>query len=539
MGETRVDLLHLLEDLRDAYPCTLEETILTEVIANSLDSGASQIEFRASPEHGSLTVLDNGSGMHRRDLVKYHDVASTTKTRGQGIGFAGVGMKLGLLVCEEVLTETKRGNHHIATSWHLSSRHRAPWKWVPPPGFVQMRGTAVRLTFHNRLSPLLDPGFLEESIGRHFQPLFDPLFDPLLTAHYPKGIVIIVNGIPLKKAAQPKSDQAPLEIRLLRKRKPSALGYVYRSPLPMPADEQGIAISTFGKVIKRGWDWLGLMPASPECIAGLIEVPALAECLTLNKGDFIRVGSRGSIYLSYRKAVQEAVSRQLAVWGDTRDAPDESRARVPRPLERDLRRVLEDLSDEFPLLESLVERQSGGQKRLPLGFGGDAVEAHAVISDLLASRAEQQGAEPEERIPEADMKSGSESEGHEPTVMKPPAEGESALPETLLPEKGGQRRPARFGLGIQFENREDLSEIGRLVESTVLVNVAHPAYKRAEASRSMGYHLALTVAMALAPLAAEPAMHHAFITTFLARWGEALQGTSRRKLKKKDEVTGR
>ena len=40
MGETRVDLEHLLEDLRDAYPFSLEETLLTEIIANSLDSGA-------------------------------------------------------------------------------------------------------------------------------------------------------------------------------------------------------------------------------------------------------------------------------------------------------------------------------------------------------------------------------------------------------------------------------------------------------------------------------------------------------------------
>lgn len=27
MGETGIDLLHLLEDLRDAYPATLEETV--------------------------------------------------------------------------------------------------------------------------------------------------------------------------------------------------------------------------------------------------------------------------------------------------------------------------------------------------------------------------------------------------------------------------------------------------------------------------------------------------------------------------------
>jgi hypothetical protein len=49
MGETRVDLLHLLEDLRDAYPGSLEETILTEIIANALDSGAATIRLESAP----------------------------------------------------------------------------------------------------------------------------------------------------------------------------------------------------------------------------------------------------------------------------------------------------------------------------------------------------------------------------------------------------------------------------------------------------------------------------------------------------------
>lgn len=35
MGETRVDLHHLLEDLRDAYPGALEETILPEVVSRA------------------------------------------------------------------------------------------------------------------------------------------------------------------------------------------------------------------------------------------------------------------------------------------------------------------------------------------------------------------------------------------------------------------------------------------------------------------------------------------------------------------------
>src|SRR5213080_1214109 len=133
VGETRVDLLHLLEDLRDAYPGALEETILTEIVANALDSGASRISMVADPTTATFTAADDGSGMKRRELARYHDVAASTKTRGEGIGFAGVGIKLGLLVCEEVLTETRRGKTHVATRWHLASRHRAPWKWLPPP----------------------------------------------------------------------------------------------------------------------------------------------------------------------------------------------------------------------------------------------------------------------------------------------------------------------------------------------------------------------------------------------------------------------
>ena len=85
------------------------------------------------------------------------------------------------------------------------------------------------------------------------------------------------------------------------------------------------------------------------------------------------------------------------------------------------------------------------------------------------------------------------------------------------------RRPTRYGLNIQFDSRPDDPELGRLVESTVWVNEAHPAYRRAVASRSEGYHVALAVALALAQLAVDPAKEHAFVTTFLARWGEAIE----------------
>jgi len=107
-------------------------------------------------------------------------------------------------------------------------------------------------------------------------------------------------------------------------------------------------------------------------------------------------------------------------------------------------------------------------------------------------------------------------------VVQEPTPPRIATADTHLPATRGARRPMRYGLSIQFEQRPDDVELGRLVESTVWVNEAHPAYRRAVASRSEGYHIALAAAMALASLAVEPAKEHAFVTAFLASWGAAM-----------------
>ena len=73
MGETRVDLLHLLEDLRDAYAGSLEETILTEIVANSLDSGAAGIRLTTDPGAATLDIVDGTAhrGIGRRPRVRH------------------------------------------------------------------------------------------------------------------------------------------------------------------------------------------------------------------------------------------------------------------------------------------------------------------------------------------------------------------------------------------------------------------------------------------------------------------------------------
>lgn len=525
MGETRVDLLHLLEDLADAYPGDLEETILTEIVANALDSRATNVRLSADPASSTLTVVDDGVGMRRAELRRFHDIAATAKARGEGIGFAGVGIKLGLLVSEQVITESRRGKDHASTTWALAGRNRAPWQWNPPIGLVVEHGTAVRLTFTNALSPLLDPGFLEATLRRHFDPLFDTFFDEILRDHYPERQRFFINGRELPKHASEDAETATIAVRLARKRKPSALGYLRRAREPWPEEQRGIAISTFGKVIKRGWEWLGVTPVAADRVSGMIEAPALAACLTLNKADFLRSGPRGATYFAYRKALQQAVSEQLAAWGDARDAEDDQRRRVARPVERDLERVLFDLADRFPLLAMLVERRPGGRRRMPVGRsdGASAVEAPM---ELFGSNADVVPP-PVENEPQEKTESEAPAEPSTPGEAIPePAAG---LPPALLeaPDRKGSRRPVRLGLMIQFESRPEDPELGRLVETTVFVNAAHPAYRRAVASRSEGYHVALSVAMALAGLAVDPSQGRGFVTEFLARWGEALDDHKR------------
>ncbi len=526
MGETRVDLHHLLEDLRDAYPGSAEETIVTEIVANSLDSGAKRIVFSADAAAATLAVVDDGTGMLRRDLARYHDLAISTKTRGQGIGFAGVGIKLGLLVCEEVVTESRRGKSHVATSWRLSSRHKAPWSWLKaPPGIVGERGTAVRLKLASPLSPLLDAGFLEATLRRHFESLFDPRLQEMLLPIYRQAIEFEVNGRRLLHEASDAVELSPIAVKLFRKKRPAAAGWLARQALPMPEDRRGVAVSTYGKVIKRGWDWLGVTPTHPDRVGGLIEAPALSECLTLNKGDFIRTGARGSTFLAYRRAIQEAVTRQLTEWGDAREGDERIARRAARPVERDLETVLVDLADDFPMLASLVEQRLGGQRKLPMGRPGAATEASAFLGASVGAAAEGTASSKHEAGGAADGNSGEATGDVLPPAPRPPPGG----PTTSLPSAPGPKRPARYGLAIQYASDRNDRELARLVDAVVWINEAHSAYRRAAASRSEGYHLALSVAMALAPLAAEPAGHHDFITTFLARWGEAVERPRGRK----------
>src|SRR5690606_35445485 len=95
---------------------------------------------------------------------------------------------------------------------------------------------------------------IETTVLRNFQPLFEPEFLELLAPWYPAGLSIMIDGRPVVGPIR-SGDRVPVAIRIGRQRKAAAIGYLARHDHPLPESERGIAISTLGKVILRGWDW--------------------------------------------------------------------------------------------------------------------------------------------------------------------------------------------------------------------------------------------------------------------------------------------
>jgi len=348
MPESEVDLKHMLENTRDSYPCSPEEAIITELVANALDSEASEVRFEVNDYRRILKIEDNGRGMSQKGLIDYHNIASTDKTRGKGIGFAGVGAKLALLYADKVVTETKRGTFHKATSWRLVSRSFIPWEYVRTNGKIAFsHGTSVSIHLRNHNRYLLDENVIRRVIQASFYPiLHEEFMNAVLKVVYKKGVRFYVGSQEVKLPEGTKKAKQFL-VKLGKRKKPVGIGIVQKFITPVEEEKRGIAISTYGKVIKRGWEWIGIMPNNPTRLTGIVEVPDLSQILLSNKMDFLRDTNSLQKYYRYRKAIQKAITPVLSELGEISQTHEKSEKRL-RSLEEEIQRALGNMLDDFP-----------------------------------------------------------------------------------------------------------------------------------------------------------------------------------------------
>jgi hypothetical protein len=507
MGETRVNLKHLLEDIRDSYPFPVEEAILTELVANALDSGASEIRLSASPRQRTLTIVDNGKGMTAPQLDRYHDIAATTKERGKGIGFAGIGAKLALLVAHAVITETKSGRSYNATRWRLESHQRAPWELIEPADLIEgAHGTAVMLQFSDA-SPLTEWRYLEIILQAHFHPLLDEAFQPIVQLLYPAGIRFWINQRLLKAIPiEGLREQRIFGVYSAGTRKAVGIGFIGISHDELPEPQRGIGIAAYGKVIKRGWDWLGLTPKHPQQVTGIVEAPALAEILTTNKADFLKDSGSLKKYYRHRKAIQTAIEPILREFGES--APTRERtARDVRPLEREVEQVLGNLLHDYPEIAPLVGRRRTNQPGLNL-----TPEPNAPTLAFVTETLQEIALQAEGSVPLAQMERSTTELAGAGVVLEASEDGDMGA-------KWREGKRVGPGLMIGFEDAAERSELGWLMENTIWINRAHPAYQKAATAGHETYHMVLCVVWVLLGHLDDRHSAQQFIGQFLSGWG--------------------
>lgn len=501
--ETRVNLKHLLEDIRDSYPMPVEEVIITELIANALDSGATRISFFADKDAGMLRCIDNGRGMRRRDLKEYHNIAATTKIRGSGIGFAGIGAKLSLLVSARVVTETYGPRRsRAATEWFLESQTRAPWRYIDQPGHIRTsRGTAIALFFSQKESFLLDASFVRNTIQHHFFPILDTLIkDRILRYIYSKGVEFFVNDRKVDEFHPPIPNFA-FQVKLGKaSRRPVGFGYLMHrdSFSHFTPHFRGIMVSTYGKTIRQGWEWIGLFPKSHEKLYGLVEVPGLAEILTTNKSDFLQDARSLKKYYRYRKAIQEAVITVLRALGEERDIDENADIERMKPFVRKIESALDSMVRDFPELEEVVNirrRRAVGSAVKDAGRDDTGYLTGVPVSN-----------ESNEEMRELNQESITDS--HEKN--KP------------IKEDGGTREGSKksSGVKIAFEgfSNEEGCPLGRMVEDTIFINTLHPFWVKAKEEGGEEYYTIFAVSWVLSGFLEEGHSARDFMNRLLYAW---------------------
>jgi hypothetical protein len=258
---------------------------------------------------------------------------------------------------------------------------------------------------------------------------------------------------------------------------------------------QGIGISTFGKIIKR--DWLKQHVREFERITGIIEVPELVECLTTSKCDFRKDGTAGAKYYRFNKAAQE----EFRKWLEEIHLLEKQEAGTDREAQK-LQRVVNHILGEMPDLQLFYGFRS---EREGLVQEADGAESGSPPEPL-----------PKGGGPEGEARPGESSGGQE--VDREPRGG-ITLGEGEDLRAARRLRSAKFGPVIRHTDAPERPDISWMEGDTVLINSAHPAYRKAIEKKVLEYHDMFAVALAMLREVPSAQEKLGLLERFMSEWG--------------------
>ena len=502
--ESSVNYQNLIQDLADMYPFDVAEVVVVELLANSLDAKSTSISIDFNPDTKALIVTDNGRGMNTSEFDQYHDFAVGLKTRGSGIGFAGVGAKVSFNIATRVVTETRSEAFTGGSNWYLQSKNKLVWEDIQAM-HLHGHGTRVEVRFtSNAALPYSSTEDLIKLLKRHYLPLLDTKYLDLYEhlGHYSSNFRFVVNGQVINPGNLTENFALEKVREFFPQKAGKRIGYgilgLASSEYPLGANICGVLLCTFGKVIKA--DLFNQFPGNIGTrILGLVEIPGLVNFLTTAKTDFIRREKHREFESLYNPVRQEFKTwlGELGLQPAEITGTDEA-----TKLERELKRISDAVPElaeffGFRTRKAILQTDSSGTIKASLQEGVDVTfpigegEAGEGLGPLDA------GEQPGQALVE-DKRAGTES-------AKPIS------------------RVARRGPKIGFAEAPDKVDLAWVDGNSVVINSGHPSYVKVRsdtATRRLHNLFAIASAVQRFVSSGGDAKDLMFTDRMMAAWGK-------------------
>ena len=498
---SKVNFRKLVQDLASMYGDDTFDVVLSELVANALDAKPNQVSVEWDEKRRILVVTDDGAGMDSNAFEQYHDFAAELKTRGDGIGFAGVGAKISFNIATRVITETRHNGKENSSDWRWRSDGTLVWNRIQS-NKLQTNGTRVEVHFEPDQSlRYIDEEYLLAVLRKQYLPLFIVDF---LRAYQRIGMYqarpkFVLNGSPAAVGdLSTIADLSEVE-RLQLKAGTSDIGWgaigISSQDRPIGGSSYGVLLCTYGKVIKPELFGLstGMLGAK---LFGIVEIPELIQYLTTNKADLKGGPGRTPGLNRLLDPVREELRKFLAKHGIA--AVEQHRNQLTARLERELTRIVRRL----PELQDLNGLLGKTQRLRKSADGNVPTSPNREVAENGTSGARTKNND------EDNASSGGASRRQDSSGQTP-----------------ANRRRLRNGQGprVAFEEHADRSETAWLDSNTIVINSGHAAYRQRinqDQARLTYCMFAIGIALDKADIM-EPYDGTSYVDKFITAWGQS------------------
>lgn len=440
--------------------------IIIEAIANSIDAKATEIwiDLQHKQENRvSLKVRDNGTGMNRTIFESnYHKFSVSSKTVGDGIGFAGVGAKLAFDFHKQTsirtTTKTNETSEMLCSTmnWNVFDKN-IEWDYTRMYNHDKefLDDNEHGTTYEVELDPKTGRYFWE-NCGK----IISKWYNSILLGHYPISIFLNSEKLESKERSYEKTKHKEIKVD---NNTVQLYFYVLKNKPDEPEEELNFVV--YGKFIRTDYmNWGGrIKPEYENRIHVIVEADALARELVFNKQNF---KPYSKLYLAIKKKIAQELNDWLVEIGALRETTDLTPNKTMNKLSEILSSLLnkKDFKDFNPFLRNIKSPTIFQSEDGPLS--GTFVEGTQITTGT----------------------DGSDGAGGGTEVIGNEGGGVAvALAENEKMEiKAEERQRIRKGIAIIPQNddkdkREAWVDIGR---KAIIINQGHRFYKAASRSPS-------------------------------------------------------